>query len=76
MKFHEAKQVVKSALKRLFGRPQPTRTEILLARQRVETGVPGSVDGGDPGRDYCLARGFCCERGCRACPWGHRARST
>ena len=73
MKFREVKQVVKSALKRLLGKSQPTRGEIVSARQRVETGIPGSQDRGDPGRDYCLARGFCCERGCRACPWGHRS---
>jgi len=72
MNLYEAKQVVKSAVKRLLGKVQPTRGEILSARQRVEAGTPGANDRGDPGRDYCLARGFCCERGCRACPWGHR----
>lgn len=73
MNVREAKQVVKSLLKRLIGRQQPTRLEIRSARVRVEGGTPGLLDGGDPGRDYCLARGFCCERGCRACPWGHRS---
>ncbi len=72
MNFNEAKQVLKSAVKRLFGKPQPVRAQILAARERVEAGTPGICDNGDPGRDYCLARGFCCERGCRACPWGHR----
>ncbi len=67
MKFRELRQVVKSALKRLLGRPQPYRQEILAARARVEAGRAGN--GSDPGRDYCLARGYCCERGCRACPW-------
>ena len=74
MNFHETRQVVKSALKRIFGKQQPTRNDIRCARVRVESGTPGILDAGDPGRDYCLARGFCCERGCRACPWGHRAR--
>ena len=69
MKPYEAKQVVKSAIKRLLGKSQPTRVAILAARLRVEAGTPGVNDAGDPGRDYCLARGFCCERGCRACPW-------
>lgn len=74
MKAYEVKQVVKSALKRLFGKTQPHRSEILTARARVNAGIQGSCDAGDPGRDYCLARGFCCERGCRACPWGHRGK--
>lgn len=69
MKLHEVKQVFKSTLKRLLGKSQPTRGEILAARQRVEEGTSGCQDRGDPGRDYCLARGFCCERGCRACPF-------
>ncbi len=73
MRLNEAKQVLKSAIKRLLGRPQPSRVEICAARTRVENGTPGLLDNGDPGRDYCLARGFCCERGCRACPWGHRS---
>ena len=74
MKTYEAKQMLKSAIKRLLGKPQPTRAEILAARARVEAGIQGSCDAGDPGRDYCLARGFCCERGCRACPWGKGGR--
>lgn len=74
MRLYEAKQVLKSAVKRCLGKPQPSRAEILSARVRVEGGTPGLLDGGDPGRDYCLARGFCCERGCRACPWGHKKR--
>ena len=74
MRPHEWKQVLKSAVRRLLGQPQPTRSEILSARARVERGTPGLLDGGDPGRDYCLARGFCCERGCRACPWGHHGQ--
>ena len=67
MRFREAKQVLKSAVKRLLGRSQPYRHEILAARARVDAGAAGN--GSDPGRDYCLARGYCCERGCRACPW-------
>ena len=65
------KQTVKSVLKRLLGRPQPSRAEIAAARFRVEHGTAGCLDQGNPGRDYCLARGFCCKRGCRSCPWGH-----
>ena len=72
MKLYEAKQVIKSALKRLLRKSEPTRGEILAARRRVESGIQGSQDRGDPGRDYCLARGFCCERGCRACPWASK----
>ena len=67
MKVRELRQVLKSGIKRLLGRRQPYRSEILAARTRVEAGQVGG--GGDPGRDYCLARGFCCERGCRSCPW-------
>ena len=70
MTVREARQVLKSAFKRLLGRAEPYRQDILTARARVEAGCAGS--GGDPGRDYCLARGYCCERGCRACPWGNR----
>lgn len=66
-----AKQVVKSALKRLLGRPQPSLAECRAARERVDTGRP---DPRDPGRDRCLARGYCCETGCMGCPWGHRRR--
>jgi len=69
MRRREAMQVVKSALNRLFGRPQPFRAEILAARSRVDQGVSG-----DPARDRCLARGYCCETGCRACPWSAAGR--
>ena len=69
------KQVAKSAVKRwFFGRPQPTRAEIAAARTRVENGTAGCLDRGNPGRDYCLSRGFCCHRGCMACPWGYKRR--
>ena len=70
MNVNECKQVLKSTIKRLVGKTQPSRVDITSARARVERGTPGLLDAGDPGRDYCLARGFCCERGCRACPWG------
>ena len=65
-RFRIAKQVVKSAAKRLFGCVQPTLAECRAARARVEAGTP---DPADPGRDRCLARGYCCETGCRSCPW-------
>jgi hypothetical protein len=74
LRFQRIKQVVKSAVKRCLGQPQPSLLEIRSARVRVEGGKAGLLDGGDPGRDHCLARGFCCERGCRACPWGYRKR--
>ena len=66
-----AKQVVKSALKRLFGRSQPSLADCRLARERMATGL---ANPSDPERDICLARGYCCETGCRSCPWGYRRR--
>jgi hypothetical protein len=69
--FRRRKQAVKSALRRLCGRPQPTTADCAAARARVAAGLP---DPADPGRDRCLARGYCCETGCRSCPWGHRRR--
>jgi hypothetical protein len=73
-RFRRAKQAVKSWLKRLVGIPQPTAAEIHAARDRCATGQAGAADGGDPGRDHLLARGWCCEKDCRQCPWGHRRR--
>jgi hypothetical protein len=70
------KQVAKSTVKRLLGRPQPRLADIAAAEARVDQGIAGIHDGGDPQRDRCLARGYCCEKGCRACPWGHGSRGT
>lgn len=73
-RWRRLKQIVKSAIKRAFGKPQPTLAEIAAAEQRVAAGVPGSLDHGNPQRDLCLARGYCCEKACRSCPWGWKPR--
>jgi hypothetical protein len=65
------RQRIADAVRRACGADRPTHAEVLAARARVAAGCAGATHPQrDPGRDHCLARGYCCERGCRGCPWG------